>query len=113
MRELLQECQRTKTYYEWVLESIDQYGDIIDTQAFDTVQELWQHRNLGEPDSDHDTWDWGLRRMSGSEADGMTDDQYAYTVNGELPEYFDGGNKVPVRYHRKLARFLAKKGEQK
>jgi hypothetical protein len=42
--------------------------------------------------------------MSGTEVDGLEDDQYAYVKNGRLPEHFDGGNIVPKKYHAQLAK---------
>ena len=109
MRELLQECQRITTHYEWVAEVIDIHDDIVDCGAFDSLAQLqnWVDNTSPSEYESFSHFDWGLHRMSGSEVDGMQDGQYAYVKVGELPSHFDGGNIVPKRFHALLAKHLA------
>ena len=108
MREILQDCQRISTHYEWVAEIIDIYDDIIDSQYFDTLGELQQWVKTVSPDDfeNYKRIDWGLHRCSGSEADGMTDREYAYVKSNTLPDYFDQGSKVPKRFHEQLKKLM-------
>ena len=103
MRELLQDCQRRETWYEWDLEEIDEYGDVIDHHHADKLSEF-------PLDFDPESYVLVLVRDSGCEADGLDDRQWAYTALDDnldwiLPSHFDGGNLVPKKYHAELARW--------
>jgi hypothetical protein len=48
-----------------------------------------------------------LVRDVGTECDGVEDRQYAYvTEDWTLPAEFDGGARVPKRFHAQLAAFV-------
>jgi hypothetical protein len=104
-REKLQDYQRTKTVYEWDFEVTDKYGDVIDHNHMD---HLPVKTNLtGEKNNKGDLV---LIRDSGTDADGLQDRQWAYTEHDDagylqLPSHFDGGYKVPSRYHTELKRW--------
>ena len=54
-----------------------------------------------------ETADVGLVRDLGDDLEGIVDRQWVYIEDGKLPERFEGGAKVPARFHKQL------KGEQK
>ena len=82
-----------KVFYEWSLETIDEHGDIIDSDFSDTpFKEIESNQRMC------------LVRNEGNEADGLTDRHWAFVVDGKLPEYFTDSNecevgyKVPLKY---------------
>ncbi len=87
-----------QTQYEWDLESVDEYGDIIDHNWFDNCPGTPTESNVelvlikdiayGYP-GDPDSYD-------------MEERTWAYVVNGFLPDYFQDGSKVPARFHTEL-----------
>ena len=36
----------TKIYYEWVIEEVDEHGDIHDVDHYDTLKEICQKREI-------------------------------------------------------------------
>jgi hypothetical protein len=47
----------------------------------------------------------GLVRDQGNETEGLQNRQWAYLdKDGRLPEWFDGRNAVPKKYHREVER---------
>jgi hypothetical protein len=48
-----------------------------------------------------------------NEHDGLVDRQWAYPEAGKLPEDFDRGAKVPVRFHREFEKHNPFAGESK
>lgn len=94
------------TTYEFVVEELDFYEgcgddpDIIDVNAFDTMQEAAAYaEQCGNP------WRIALQRNTGNDADGLTSRFYTYPdANGKLPEYFESatgfqdGPAVPKRF---------------
>jgi len=92
----------TSTVYEWVIEDIDEHGDIVDVDHRDTRAEA-EASIKGLPGR-HDI---GLTRDVFDEVDGLVDRSWAYIqADGTLPEYFtdSGGgetrHKVPTRYRK-------------
>ena len=87
--------------YEWVAEHVDEHGDIIDPLHGDTFAEL---------NTDLDTFadavrvDVALCRREGDDDEGEWDRQYAYVKDGKLPETFEGGCRVPKRFHEEIRR---------
>jgi hypothetical protein len=100
---------KNTTYYEWVLEPIDKYGDIIDP-LFE--EKLSSHCNCphGLPHDDEAvSYDLALVRREGNEYEGETYREYAYIrQDGTLPERFIVENpmsyRVPKRFHAELKR---------
>ena len=83
--------------YEWVAEPVDQHDDIIDPIFGDTFKEV-EHVTA---DSYFDAVmvNFALVRNVGNEDDGLQERQYAYLTDGTLPDEFDGGAKIPKRFH--------------
>jgi len=90
-----------RTAYEWDLEQMDEHGDIIDHS--------FQDKCPTEPLPEDNSVALVLVK---SEAEGYPDDEASYhmdhrtwayvTVDGRLPETFDDGSKVPVRFHKEF-----------
>lgn len=101
----------TETTYDWDLEEQDQFGDVQEhnhalklKESGFTADEIINQ----EPGPQNrinlvlvrDWHDWGY---------GTSDREWAYATieNGVLvlPERFDGGTKVPQRFHKELERW--------
>lgn len=83
--------------YEWIVEEIDQYGDILDINYFDTHEKAFQMIAREPPDSlNH--YDIGVvrDRFHPEDPNELVDRQWAYLDNGKLPTHFDGGALVPA-----------------
>lgn len=76
-----------KIIYEWSLETIDEHGDIIDSDFSNSPFELIAANQR-----------MCLVRNEGNEVDGLTDRLWAYVVDGKLPEYFTDSNDCEVGY---------------
>ena len=85
------------TDYEWGVEEKDEYGDIAENHFCSSYAEAV------EVAKDFDHCDIVLVRTRGSEADGVTDRQWAYVEDGKLSTYFSEGAKVPVKFHKLVA----------
>jgi hypothetical protein len=83
------------TAYEWTIEEYDG-EDIIDSIVFDSYEEA--RHFLSEQQK------LVLRKLrSNKEEDSVDTMAYAYlTLTGELPQTFDDGSKVPVRFRKEL-----------
>ena len=81
--------------YEWVVEDNDVYDDIVDLFHCDTMEEAIEFVKNNIPIHHYDV---ALTRLEGNNDDGLIDRQYAYLLNGKLPEEFDNGTKVPKRF---------------
>lgn len=98
------ELTRSRTSYEWGVELVidDEHEDIDDTLYFDSFAEAKQEAE--EPREGYRNV-IVLIRDQGSEAYGLEDRQWAYLEeDGTLPEEFDGGNRVPKRFHQEVAK---------
>ena len=85
-----------KTYYEWTIETIED-GDLVDVDFSDTLD------FAPEPDQRI-----GLRKYKGDDSSGVTEGWYAYPNDGELPTFFDDGERIPARYHAEYKQWLNK-----
>jgi hypothetical protein len=91
--------------YEWVIEPVDQYGDIVESDHADSFEDAMK-RAAG--------WrqEWkrvevGLVRELGDDVEGLQDRQWAYIEDdGTLPAKFDGGARVPKRFMSEIAAAL-------
>lgn len=86
--------------YEWTVETVDEHGDITDTCAWDSYAEAQKRAALERASGTR--VEIALTRIVGDEIEGLQDRQYAYLEGGKLPERFDGGAKVPRRFHREV-----------
>jgi hypothetical protein len=91
---------------EWLIETIDAYGDIIEVTHADTYAEA-----LKWAEGQEQPTQIGLVRDRGNEVDGLVDRQWAYIEadSGKLPDHFSDsggciGPAVPARYHNELNR---------
>jgi len=90
---------RNKITYEWTLEILDDYGDIVDVHFFETLRDLL----ISKQDIDDDVnCDVGIVKHLGNDADGIVDREYAYIEHGKLPEKFDGGYNMPKRFKKEF-----------
>ena len=87
-----------KTTYEWAIEYRDEHGDVEELDHFEkTVEALTVFKKEAGP-ADlvlvRDTWDIVQENLETR--------QWAYFENGRLPVNFDGGAKVPERFHKAI-----------
>lgn len=93
----------TRINYEWAVESVDEHGDIFDVCHWDTRAEAERWAQDVQPvrDGEHNRIVLvrdAVEYVDGDE-DGLVDRQWAYLdENGDLPEEFDGGARVPKRF---------------
>lgn len=93
---------RNRTTYEWVCETLDADGEIIECHYTTTLSECLQLAMPGD--------DLGVVQRIGNDEDGEVERSYAYVqpalgrVGHELPEYFDNGARVPQRFSVELSR---------
>lgn len=88
--------------YEWVIEEVDADGDIINVDHTDTLADALKRMQYPVDDSNHNQL--GLVRDTWSKDDpgNLEDRQWAYVEDGKLPAEFDGGAKVPKRFHAEI-----------
>ena len=92
---------RNTVTYEWDIETVDEHGDIQDHHHSDVCFDLIKYP-LKESER------LVLVRDLGNDEDGLQDRQWAYVDHTGLPEFFDGGAKVPQRLHKEIKRFIVK-----
>lgn len=98
--------------YEWDIELIDEYGDILDHNFSDKLADIWEDM-LIEPKEGYSK-NLVLVRNKGNDIEGLLDRHWAYydPASKTLPETFgDSLNepteiKVPKKYHTELNRIL-------
>ena len=91
-------AETMRTYYEWDVEEVDSDGDVSDHDFDEKLSVLLKAHPIGENES------LVLVYNLGSELDGIQDRAWAYVKEGELPEEFDNGYRVPMRFHHELSR---------
>ena len=82
--------------YEWDVETVDEYGG---------VQEHDHSNKYPSRKLNHDELIVLVRDLH-SDDEGLQDRQWAYVEDNLLPDEFDGGAKVPKRFHVELAKAL-------
>ena len=90
--------------YEWIVETIDGFGDVIDIDHRDTASDaLRSARTVMCEGGNH--YDVGIvrDRFDHDDPNELVDRQWAYVENGKLPAVFDGGTAVPKRFHVEIA----------
>ena len=85
------------TVFEWVIEEIDENGDIIDNDFRDKLKDLLDYKNK-KPEEAFSRYKLGLIRLTGSDCEGITERGYAYAFGDKLAEEFDNGYRVPKRF---------------
>lgn len=81
--------------YEWLVEEVDEHGDIIDTYTWDTASAMFDA--MRESIAAGLCYHFGIVRDTVRDDGELIDRQWAYAENGKLPDEFDGGAKVPKR----------------
>jgi hypothetical protein len=89
----------TGTFYEWLVELCDEFGDI-----HNHLHEIKLKDLKTEPEIDAEGFWPRLVLVRDVFRDGdMKDRSWAYiTKDGELPTHTDGGDKVPKKYHKEF-----------
>ena|SRR5215469_7832154 len=105
---------KKRVTYEWTFEVLDEYGDIIDSYFFDSLDAVTlglAKLALTHPKTNH----FGLVRYYGSRAEGADDTLWAYWKDGELAPFFNAGGDefttdmpVPKKFREELKRYMAK-----
>ena len=103
MRLATDEDFRKHVAYEWAVETVDEYGDVVDVNHSDTYAEAVADAKR-TPLEAGEHIEIALKRVVWSEAEGREDIQYGYLDEGMLPERFDegSGKKVPERFHAEV-----------
>jgi hypothetical protein len=90
--------------YEWVIETVDAYGDIQSVWHNDKFKEAAATAAFLKADGEQRV-EVGLVRDDINDYDeNLEDRQWAYLEDGVLPAKFDGGAKVPKRYLAEVAK---------
>jgi hypothetical protein len=85
-----------QTWYEWDVETIDQYGDVQDHNHANHLSDLCHSLASDE--------ELVLVYNTGNDLDGVEDRQWAYVSDGVLPDEFSGGQRVPQSCKREFAK---------
>lgn len=98
-----------KVFYEWVVEEVDQHGDIQDVSHWDTFEEAVSVRDQWL--STH-LWQWGHEHVEiasirgvGDEDNGLHYRGYAYVNldNMTIESHYCCGSKVPQHIIKQVA----------
>ena len=101
---------KNKIEYFWNRESLKNYfdgfgtNDIVDHDFSDTLKNCATHEEKISL-SVNDTR-LVLVRHEWNEFEGIVNEQVAYAWRNCLPEYFDGGSKVPARFHNEFKNWI-------
>jgi hypothetical protein len=91
---------KREVHYEWVVEWMDDYGDIQDLDHGDKLS--YFAADDFETKYEGGSTAFALQRRAGCEADGLDVLGYAYVKDGVLPDEFDCSHKVPQRFKDQL-----------
>ncbi len=99
---------KNKVTHEWLVESVDQYGDIQDTNCYPTLADAIR-TTKGADFSDGSYYRLGLVRDEGNEVDLVLDRQWAYfQKDGTLPESYSDGAIIPKKFRAETLKVSAK-----
>ncbi len=96
---------RGKVFYEWVVEEVDQYGDIQDASHWDSFEEAVNVRNQLLKKQGCDSVEIASIRGVGDEDDGLHYRGYAYVNldNLTIEPHYCCGSKVPKHITKQVA----------
>lgn len=120
-----EDWRNKKVDYEWVIESTDEEGEIhnvdhSNTFPFDVLDEeptcdlfITNRKFLEKGWKDKSSkvkmhYEIALKREFYN-AYGFEDLSYAYMKDGKLPSEFCNGKRVPMKFHKEVARAMAKR----
>ena len=95
---------RDRSDYEWAIRTFTIDGDITNNEFSESLGWFWDDE-LRNAITEADDTRLELVRYVGNEAEGCKDIDYAEIFNAQLQDTFQGGHRVPKRYHEELARF--------
>jgi len=89
--------------YEWDVETVDEHGDIQDHQHgdLDYLLSVFGFEILSGEGSTRLV----LIRNKENDSDGLTNRQWAYVENSQLPETFDGGATIPATIKKQFNKY--------
>jgi len=94
------------TNYEWLVDELDNDGDIVDTEFFNSYSDAVKHKVHAQVlGNNGNNFEIGIIRYVGNDIDGEKDRQYAYMSNNKLPTEMDGGASVPKRFHIEVEKY--------
>lgn len=94
-----------RTVYEWVVDEVDEHGDVVDVNGHDTAASALAAAKQPAV-APAVRLEVGLARNVYNVDGDLLDRQWAYLEAGALPTEFDGGAKVPARFRQELERAL-------
>jgi hypothetical protein len=95
---------KNKVIHEWLVEAVDQHGDIIDSNCYPTLADAIS-TTLGCPEG-QDYYRIGLVRDEGNDVRGLQDRQWAYIQkNATLPDEYSDGAIIPKKFRDEFAKF--------
>ena len=92
---------KSEIFYEWVVEHVDEHGDIQDIDHHDDFISAWMEpmKKFGKQIA--------LKRDVGNDEDGLILRGYAYVKEGKYIETdFSCGHKVPMRFQKEVKNSL-------
>lgn len=107
---------RMRVSYEWVIETVDEYDDIVDLYHYTRLTDIGDHEMRLALSSKRFTDSrfgavftrLGLIRDKGNQVEGLIERRYAYVEGGALDERFEEGGAVPKRFSEELAKRVAR-----
>ena len=94
--------------YEWTVEGLDKHLDIVDSIFSPSYSEMLQDYKVMKEDMESKgvvSFDFAVIRRQFKETEGINeeiDKEYLYLDDGELPEFFAGGYKVPAHVRKQM-----------
>ena len=89
--------------YEWVIEAVDEYGDIQSITHADILSKAFEYKDFFHTEG-WERVEIGLVRDVGDDIDGLQNRQWAYLEDDKLPATFDGGAKIPKRFLEEVSK---------
>ena len=102
---------RDRIDYEWAIRTFTIDGDITNNEFSESLGWFWDDE-LRNAITEADDTRLELVMYIGNEAEGCKEIDYAEIFDGELQDTFQGGHRVPKRYHEQLARLCRRLGIQ-
>ncbi len=95
---------RGEIVYQWDWEEIDEFGDIIDHNHSDVIEDITDWMTEG-----NEIFELVLVRDVWNKFGELTNRQWAYVENNQLPNRFDGGASIPKKYIKQFEQWSVNK----